>query len=84
MDCLHVSIMTDPEENARVGPLRIGPVLGIQPGLQRFELGGLGLIRPACFDQIGQFVITRGLVLGRLDRFRICLLYTSPSPRDRG
>ena len=46
------------------------------------ELGHLAMILALCFSLVQAVVPLLGAWRG--DRLWICLLYTSPSPRDRG
>ena len=60
------------------------PALALAPCLERFEIAG-----PACAGQPEQTIVpvcrrTLTLFFNEPDDVSSCLLYTSPSPRDRG
>ena len=53
------------------------------PGIQKLTAGGFKTARRGCVDPSGKRNDTDA-TLFRCDNLHTCLLYTSPSPRDRG
>ena len=51
--------------------------------ITRSELRGPGVTRAQALDAIGSVVPALEIIDSRYENFRFCLLYTSPSPRDR-
>ena len=56
--------------------------LGRSRGLEATSRVLGSTVRPATIDEAEAFGIAPGAELLELERLRICLLYTSPSPRD--